>query len=468
MSAFWSAAHAAEVRRVRRLQNLFLGLHEVTLHAKDGGWKLPLYVTLNWLGDRLTKTYSALVWRRFPALTTGNKARQADLDTIIRDVLLETRVTPVQNCISYAGYAAWKLSWSARTGKPVLRRWGARPGEFSWWEEDGAEPYAVTFYRDEVLTEYANKKLVTARIGERFELIDGQVHVTNQAFEVSGDHVFTDKPVPLTAIYPEDTPKDEGTLDMSVLPGFLVHNTDESGDGRGDSDYTESLISLQASQAALATQRLLAIRINEMPALNVPVSFLNADGTLDLTKIMVTTREFGEDPKDTLPINLNNWTGNLENSSRQWELNNEEFYALTGLSPAIDGKAAGAGESGYARRLGLIKTEAAIESRRRQHSPFFPWLGIAVPELARTQGNTAYGEPIEDINETWPAAIPEDPNEVTDRTTTRFQAGGLSLEEYVRQNEPDMSPDEVAAEVARIQAAQQAKGQAALTSFANL
>jgi len=467
MPQFWTESHTAELQRIRRMKALFTGLHEVTLHSRDGSnkWKLPIYVTLNWLGDRLTKTYSALVWRRFPQLTAAAKERQAALALLVSDLSLPTRMVGIQNCISYAGSASLKLTWSKRTGRPVLKRWGAGPGEFTWWEADGGVPYAVTFYCDEVLPEYKGRKQVVVRRGERFELLDGQVGVTNTAFLVAGDGVNLDEPVPLAAIYPEKTPEEEATLQMSVLPGLAIHNVDETGDAAGDSDYTESLISLQRAQAVLATQRLLTIHLGEMPIMNVPVWAINDDGTIDPAKLMVTTREYGEDPKNCVPINLNNWTGNMENSARQWDLNNQEFYALTGLAPAIDGQAQAGGESGYARRLGLVKTEAAIEARRAAWGPFWAWLGVAVPELAATRDASRYGGTIDGITASWPAAIPEDPDGLSVRTIAEVRGGLRSEKLGIRLLNETFTPEQVDQEKTDIDEDRKERAALALPNF---
>lgn len=473
MTPFWSDAHSAEAARITRYKSLFLGLHEVTLHSRDGAnkWKLPIYVTLNWLGDRLTRTYGALVWRRFPQLAAGEKGRQANLAALLADLGLATRMFGVQNCISYAGYASLKLTWPARSRVPVLKRWGAGPGEFTWWESDGGAPYAVTFYRDELLADYKGQRNVTARVGERFELWErGEnrapgVQVTNQAFLVAGSGVNMDEPVPLAAIYPENTPQEEATMQLSVLPGIAVHNVDESGDASGDTDYTESLISLQRAQAVLATQRLLTIHLGEMPIMNVPIWAINDDGTIDPAKLMITTREYGEDPKNVVPINLNNWTGNMENSSRQWELNDQEFYALTGLSPAIDGRAAAGGESGYARRLGLVKTEAAIEARRAGWGNVWNWLGTAAPELAAERGDNRYGAPIEGISASWPAAIPEDPGELSERTIAEVSGGLRSERLGIRLLNETFTPEQIDEELAAIDADRTERAALALPNF---
>ncbi|MHB9110629.1 MAG: hypothetical protein ACYDCO_26555 [Armatimonadota bacterium] len=469
MPHFWSDSHTAELQRVRRMKHLFTGLHEVTLHSRDGSnkWKLPIYVTLNWLGDRLTKTYSALVWRRFPQLTAPAKERQAALALLASDLSLPTRMVGIQNCISYAGSASLKLTWPARSRVPVLKRWGAGPGEFTWWESDGGQPYAVTFYRDEVLADYQGRRSVVVRVGERFELLDAGVGVTNTAYQVSVDGVNLDEPVPLAAIYPDDPAQqqEQATLKMSVLPGIQIHNVDETGDAAGDSDYTESLISLQRAQAVLATQRLLTIHLGEMPIMNVPVWAINDDGTIDPAKLMITTREYGEDPKNCVPINLNNWTGNMENSSKQWELNNQEFYQLTGLAPAIDGQAQAGGESGYARRLGLVKTEAAIEARRAAWGPFWAWLGTAVPELAATREAGRYGGPIDGITASWPAAIPEDPDGLSTRTIAEVRGGLRSEKLGIRLLNETFTPEQVEQEQADIAEDRRERAALALPNF---
>ena len=73
---FWSAQHEQEYARILRMKSLYEGKHVIVLHDREGGWKLPIYVTHNWLGDRLTRTLTALVWRKFPYLA-GRGGRAA-------------------------------------------------------------------------------------------------------------------------------------------------------------------------------------------------------------------------------------------------------------------------------------------------------------------------------------------------------------------------------------------------------
>ena len=82
---FWTDRHDREYQRILRMKSLYEGKHCIVLHDREGGWKLPIYVTHNWLGDRLTRTLTALVWREFPYVAAGEKARQGELLRMLRD-----------------------------------------------------------------------------------------------------------------------------------------------------------------------------------------------------------------------------------------------------------------------------------------------------------------------------------------------------------------------------------------------
>jgi hypothetical protein len=440
---FWDQDRENEAGRVQDMKHLFEGFHEIVLYNKDGGWKLPLYYNCNWLGDRLTKTLGALIWRQYPRLQATDKQRANDLTALIQDTGLWGTLIPAQHEISYSGYTTLRLVWAKYARTPRLMRWNQHIGDFVWWEKDGQEPFKVTFYREEVIPSrvLTDNSTITVRVGETFELDTSantpRVIVTNKAYVVSKriltengkpapydfSYVEKDKPFPLSELPGNDPIPAETVWKMDCLPAYPICNAATEGNLRAGSDYTPALISLQKSQARLASQRDLAILINEMPALNVPVEYLNQDGTLDLSKVFVYVRELGEGDDDTprVPINFNSWTGNLHESERQWEFNNETFYQLTGLCPALDGKAIGsAGESGYARRLGLIKTECAVEERRTPWDAMFDWFGRAAPQYCvAVKEPDLYHGPIEGIEKTWPDAIPDD----QDANTVNIQAG---------------------------------------------
>lgn len=465
---FWTTDMEALRQRQDYLTKLYTGMHEIVLHTADGGWNYPIYHCFNLLGDRLSKTMATLVWRRFPYLKTKSKGQQDTLKRIVNDTQLMLRVHPTQVAVSALGNSTLKLLWARRAGdkgKPYIRRWGSKPGEFVWWEYEGDYPYAVSFYYDEVMAEFKGQKNVTVRVRERFEMVMGrdEVLVTNLAYPFENGKLDTSSPINLADLYPENTPKDEAKLAMTFLPAFQVCNV---GEGHGQTDYTPSMISLQKSQARLSSQRDLAIAINEMPVMNVPVSALNPDGTLDLSKLWVTMRENGESGEEHIPINFNNWTGNLSESEKQWHLNEEEFYAMSGLSPAIDGKAIGAGaESGYARVLGLTKTIAAVEQRRMTYNDFWTWYGISVPEFAAAQGNREYGKPIEDVSAEWVPAVPEDMDAVSQRIDRGKKGGWITLETAIAMEHPDWSPDQVQEEADKVRKEMNERAATAVPNF---
>ena len=42
---FWTDRHDAEYQRILRMKALYEGKHCIVLHDREGGWKLPIYVT---------------------------------------------------------------------------------------------------------------------------------------------------------------------------------------------------------------------------------------------------------------------------------------------------------------------------------------------------------------------------------------------------------------------------------------
>ena len=181
--------------------------------------------------------------------------------------------------------------------------------------------------------------------------------------------------------------------------------------------------------------------------LDVPKRFLRSDGTLDLTSLWLTVH-YGDEEEST-PIKINNWTGNLQNSARQWELYDEAFFQLTGLSPALDGKGMGSGESGYARRLGMVKTEAAVERRRAAYDNAFRWAIYIAMRLERLAGRPGPA-PTRALSVVWPAPVPEDPAETSKMVIAEHAAGLRSTDSALRRLNPSWSEEQVVAESGRV------------------
>jgi hypothetical protein len=472
---FWTPEQTREAQRIHRNHELWEGEHKAQLHTADGGWKWPLYVFENWL-RRTSDNWAALVWGTPPTFSCANEADTATWQAITEAVALDMLLTPAQQRISYAGAVALKLAWGARTGKPTLRVWGTQHGESVAWEQEpgASQAHAVAFYMDEVRTDPRNPNAkLTIRRRERYELIDGEVFVANDAYECRGGNEPVVKPDarwPMARLYPDmdaaDLPPDETTLTaFSVLPGFRVQNGVDD-----ESDYTPSLIAIQKALTGVHTQRQIAVLISTLGQLIVPQDTLNPDGTLDLAKFLVTTYEPGEDPQArTLIVNTAGNSFNLEHSAAQIAIYEAAYYRETGLSPAFDGVAQGAGaESGYARRLGLYKPDVHVAWRRRAWNGFWGWLAVAVPELCQAEG-APIGSPLSAPPvATWQSIVPDDPNEVSERTERAKRGGYMSLEEAVAEEHADerWTPEQVAEEVARIRADEDRATALAVPTFA--
>jgi len=444
----WNEHTEAALARHQRYRALFLGHHRAYLVSATESRPFS-YITVNWLGDRLTRRMSELVLPSFPKLTAAG-GNQADVDRMVETLRLPELVEPASMAVSYAGRAAWKVYWSRAAGAPALRLWGANPGElavFDYWAGDPAAPYAVNFWY--VVT----RKNESYRIRERYEVQVGAgaaagprpVRATNAAFSGDGS-----RPVPLAQAWPdqETRPPEETVWHLTSLPGYPVDNPDVSGNGAGDSDYTESLISIQKSLNLLVAQRAAVITLTEFPVVDIPAKMIRPDGTVDISAFWLHVQQPGEN--DVTPVKISNWDGNLEKSAQQWEKLDREFRNLTPLNLDADA-GVGSGESGTHRRLVLLPTEVAVNRRRPRWVPALGWAIRTAQELARGMG-ADFGQPVRSVRAEWPEAIPEDPEAVSRQMTSEYREGILSLETAVRRTNPERDDVWVQEELARIRA----------------
>lgn len=436
------SAYTAELRNMA----LYEGQHEAYLHLDTGGWKWPIYILRNHLA-RMTDTYGTFVWRKFPYLETTNKEMQESLDRIIEACHIWQLVTSAQERISAAGSATFKLNWSIRNSAPILRLWGTQEGEYAAWEceSGGYDPYAVSFYWLEERRWGSACNPVKIRVKQRFEISKGTVNVTVQAQREDKDGT----PVLLTVLYPDDPAKQIPAYNMpgTQLPAYRVLNGVAA-----KSDYTKTMLSHQRSVATNALLKYIGTVLSSMPQLDVPPEMLDANGNVDLARMLVTIKD-GDFPESSSAITakLVGNDFNLANAEKLEQSLNEDFYRLTGISPALDGFASGSGgDSGYARRLGMIKTDAAIESRRRAWDGFWNWLGTAVPECAAYNKDTSWGAPIDGISATWTAPIPPDTDAESQSIERGVRASYISRESAIRRVNPDWTEQQVIDEIARI------------------
>lgn len=459
-TALWTEAERAEMARVRRLRLLYEGRHEAYFVLPSGEERRFAYVTVNWLGDVLSPMWTRLLFRRFPMLTAeGDAAQRAAVARLIDVLDLPGLCLPTALAVSYAGRAVWKLYWSRLSERPVAQLWGVHESEEVTWEyfpADPSRPYAVNFWYAVLCPRPGGAQRVMVR--ERHQLLVNEatgavagVRMTNTAHPLENGVPLAGT-LPWAQVWPDAAtrpPACAETPGLTELPAVEIHNTDRDGDRRGDSDYTASLIALQQNLNKLVAVRQLVIDLSEQPQLIVPESFLDADGGIDWAKVRLRVRYPGEE--GTQEIRAINWSGNLENSGAQWEYYRTEFQALTGIAPALFGVAGGSGESGYARRLAMVPTEAEVGARRRPWETAFTRVLRVAMMLERACGDAAPA-PVARITTTWPPAIPDDPAEVSATARAEYQAGVRSLASTVRRLNPEAGDDQLADELAALRA----------------
>jgi len=108
----------------------------------------------------------------------------------------------------------------------------------------------------------------------------------------------------------------------------------------------------------------------------------------------------------------------------------------------MDGRAAAGGDSGYARRLGLLKPDAAARRGQETAIPYTEWLIRTGMQMLQVFGHSAV-PPIETANVQFPACIPDDPLEVIQQCSTARKDGVMSRRTYIESIHPDWDPARV-------------------------
>jgi hypothetical protein len=461
--SLWSAAEIAEFKNLDALRKLFKGEHSAYFVLEDGTERKIDYLVINWLGDLLSQTWKRFLFRKFPTIKTQDPVETA----FINSLDLPTIALPGELRKSYAGTAIYKCYYSNLVDRPVFSLWGANEGEYTTFEYlggDTAKPYAVSFWYTRIIPGTDNEK---AMIRERWELlVDETLTVagvqmkstahtiqsgTPSTEEMDWGKVWNGIPNPPEQTLPE--------LPYTDLPVVVIHNFDRNGDGYGDTDYTPSLIAIQKNINKLAAIRQAVIDLSEIPMIEIPPEYMNREtGEVDWNRVKLRIKFDGEEGNE---IKITNWTGNLENSDKQWTFYREEFYALTGISPSLAGTADSQARSGLARRYAFISTEAEIESRRHQWNLGFRKL-VKIAKMVQNQwGDTKLPEVEEEklgvqtknsFTVKWSEVIPYESAEKSNMLTNEYQTGGRTLNSLVRNlplNE-DMSEEDLLVEIAEL------------------
>ena len=442
----WTEAVEADYTAWRQRLGLFRGAHR-TYFVAAGERVLARYVTFNWLGERLTKRLAELVFPGFPRIYATRKSDQAVVNELILQLRLPLIVYPTALMASWAGSATWKVYWSRAAGGPRVRLWGINPGEYAVWDYrpgDYGSPYAVNCWYGTEIPD--GDRVRQYRVNERYQRVERRVVYTNQAWRTDEREV---REVGLAEAFPPGVvvPPAAGAWVSEELPCMAIPNVDLFGDGTGDTDYTESLIEVQRQVNLVAAQRALVIALTGVPQFRIPQRLMRADGTVDLSQIWLEIEYEGD---EGTPIRIDGWTGNLENTKEQLELLNSQFIMMTPLSRAVDGEQVGSqAESGYARRLGFVKTESGVFRRRNYYDPAFEW-AVREGQRVREAFGGARRRPVGQVSTLWPPPIPVDAESAARSVDAARRNGVMSIEVAVRRLNPDETNEWVQGEVDRI------------------
>lgn len=452
----WSDEQRCEYRHRERLRLLYKGEHEVYFTSPDGNEELWEYTPINWLGDLLSPTWKRLLFRKFPELRPKDESQKDAIAAIVDALGLRLLCPTVALVSSWAGCAILKMYWSQLGARPVARIWGNHPGEVAFLEHlpaDPSFPVAVQFWYSVCVkdTHYwiQERHALQVRPGEG---APSAVTMTNTAHKSEYGLPTTDV-VPLAEVWPDESsrPADtETTEGLTVLPFVAVRNPDRDGDGMGDSDYTQSEIGIQKVENLVQASRYFTIRVGEVPNVSLPADTINPrTGAADIQAAKIRVKYDGE-TTDTMEIG--SWTGNMDNSAEQHRIYREEFRALAGLAPALAGESEGSGgESGFARRLAMVATEAECASRQEAWDAAFRQAVEVGRQLMRVYGKrTDIPDAPIPLSTVWAPIIPEDSSEVSTAVTQEHRDGVRSLRSAVERINPDWDAAQVDAEVTAI------------------
>jgi hypothetical protein len=358
---------------------------------------------------------------------------------------LPSVILPAALRVSYAGKAVLKGYYSQISKRVVFRLWGAKSGEyttFEYFDADPSMPYAVNFwYRRQLPGTDSDSDDNCAMIRERHELLVNTstmeisaVSMQSTAHKITGG-TPQEEEIPWSKVWEGQKvqPKQNETFSgLKKLPVAVIDNADKYGDGEGYTDYTPTLISIQKNINKLVAIRQLVIDLSEQPQLIIPQEYINEDGSVDWNRVRLRVKLDGEDASE---IRIVGWTGNLENSDKQWVFYRDEFRALTGLAPILFGIVDGEARSGIAKRLGLVATEAEITARRHYWEKGFKQIIEVASALQNQFGQGNQFGTIEEIlpqmTIRWADAIPAEYGEFSAMITQQFQAGLRTIDSAV-------------------------------------
>jgi hypothetical protein len=476
LPAYFSPAEQARRDLYERRQLLFKGSHQsYYFPSKPPRYQ---YLTANWLG-MLPETWSRLLFANFPEISAPADAPDGAAEAVsdlVADLELSALCRTSATQASWAGCAVWKATFSKAQQRVVLRQ--VDPVRVTW-EMDPDDPYspiAASYWfmketrgpdgktqqflirerqaliprSSAAVTVDRFAKKLRLRRADRVRQADLQLAYDAYRFitkSTSTGEIYTIPKVETATMdeaYPDgDAPKDT-KLAIDALTLIYIPNRSLDGVWGGESDFTESLVSLQSEVNDRASLNKHILDAHSKPTLLIPEDIIQ-DGMVHVEDLdWLTAKQDGNGR-----VMYVEWSGELGASFSQLDWLWAQFNAIAGLSTTMSG--ASSAVTGRAKEMELVAPIAEVKARRPAWEDAIQRAIYVAMALEKANGLSKI-EPVRAARTVWPTVLPDSRTEAAQVTAVLMPVGAISIETAIRLNNPTWVDAEVFAEIARIEA----------------
>ncbi len=251
--------------------------------------------------------------------------------------------------------------------------------------------------------------------------------------------------IPLDLVTPGTAPTESTGVPWPLV--WRIPNLSTSDSPYGYDDYNDIDTILMQMEARLS-QMSTVLDKHAAPGMHGPLSALERNpetGSWDFKRERYLARETADDP---IPGYLT-WDGNLADSLAMFNSLQAELYHASDTNAAIFGNIpTGQIPSGAALRRLFMAPLAKTAEVRMVYDEVLPEI---LQSIAMLESPTGVRAGLVRPSIVWRDGLPEDEPELVTTIDTAIRAGIMSRREAVRRLNPDWTPDEVDAEIARIE-----------------
>lgn len=451
-----------------RRKDLYLGEHQRVYFAGKG--PRYHYLVVNWLGDVIPSSWSRLLFANFPEIAAPADAGDGAADAVselVADLELSTlcRTSALQT--SWAGETVWKLTFSKHQQRVVVRQ--VDPVRVTWESDpdDPAVPIAANYWfrrhasldgkkfdvlvreRQELVPRNniiitLNKVANALRLRRDERVREFDLRFTYSAYIVKSDESKQAQEIDMKYVRKSSDDLADFTLPIDALTLIYIPNKQSLGDWRGESDFTNSMVSIQGEVNDRASLNKHILDAHSKPTLIIPDDLI-VDGQVRVEDLdWLTAKEDGSGR-----VMYVEWSGEMSASFEQLKWLWEQFNALAGLSTTLS--VASNALTGRAKELELVAPIAEVRARRPGWEDAIQQTIYVAMSLERAFDLSKIN-PVRHVRVVWPMVLPDSRVETAQVTQLLTSCQAISTETSVRLNNPTWSDAEVLAEINRIKA----------------